>query len=125
MKPPTYQMVRLALDADDSLTDAERKAILAACRDPLPRPTRAEPHRQAEKYLLASEAAGELGVSGRTLQRWMAAGTIPSLRVVGRRRIPLSAVRRLLGEEPAIPFPRFPASTEDARFGEKDALAAE
>jgi len=124
VKAATYNIVKATLDSDDTLTDAGRKAILAACRNPLPNPTRVEPHRQAERYLRAGEAACELGISGRTLQRWMAAGTIPSLRVVGRRRIPLSAIRMLLGEAGTCAIPRSPEPTEGARSGGKEALAA-
>ncbi|MBW1976057.1 MAG: recombinase family protein, partial [Deltaproteobacteria bacterium] len=52
-----------------------------------------------ERYLTPKEAGKLLGVSTRTIQRWDKKGLIKVVRTpAGRRRIPLSEVRRILGE---------------------------
>ena len=55
----------------------------------------------AEKARLAlsvDEAARRLGVGRQTIYNWLAAGKLSSVKIVGRRLIPVSAIRALLGE---------------------------
>lgn len=44
------------------------------------------------------EAALMLGVGRSTIYNWQKAGKLPSVKVVGRRLIPVSAIRSLIGE---------------------------
>ena len=50
-----------------------------------------------------SEAAEWLGVSRRTLWRWMDSGELPFRMVGHRRRVPIASLRRIL-PEPAKPL---------------------
>lgn len=124
MKENIYKMVGLAIEGDDSLTPAERAAILLVCKDPLPKPCNPEAQRVGERYLSSAEASQELGISKRTLQRWIADGTITARRVVGRRRIPLSEIRRLYGDDAGVVFCSFQPSTEVGRCNGKESLTA-
>ena len=45
-----------------------------------------------------NEAALMLGVGRSTVYNWLDAGKLPSVKVVGRRLIPVSALRSLIGE---------------------------
>ena len=55
----------------------------------------------ADKPLTVKEAADRLGVSPSTINRRLAAGTIPSVPGLGRSLIPASAVKDLLdGQAP-------------------------
>jgi excisionase family DNA binding protein len=54
---------------------------------------------EEEKLLTMKEAKSMLGVATITIQRWDKAGKIKCVRTVGgRRRIPLSEVKRLIKE---------------------------
>jgi excisionase family DNA binding protein len=56
-----------------------------------------------ERFALRpQEAAAALGVSVRTIHRWIAAGALRSARVGGARLIPAQEIRRFLGETNAI-----------------------
>lgn len=104
MKPPTYQMVKLALEADDTIVDADRQHILAVCRDPalaLPRPE--QPSIPASRWLTPRQAAESMSMSLRSVQRLIRNGSLPSRRISGCRRIPADAI----GNPPA-PLPRKP-----------------
>ncbi len=52
----------------------------------------------SEGYLSPEHAAKLLDVSRRTIDRWMEAGTLPSLKIEGARRIPKRALREKLDE---------------------------
>jgi excisionase family DNA binding protein len=49
---------------------------------------------EERRYLRASELARSLGVTVRTVRRWIAMGVIPSVKVGGARCIPLWAVEK-------------------------------
>jgi excisionase family DNA binding protein len=51
--------------------------------------------------LTPREVAQELGVTVRTVQRWIATGRMPGSRVGGRMRVPRSALTAVTGTEPA------------------------
>ncbi|MEM1731147.1 MAG: recombinase family protein [Ignisphaera sp.] len=50
------------------------------------------------EVLLYREVCGILGVTNRTLRRWISEGRVRAVNVYGRWRIPESEVRRLLGQ---------------------------
>jgi excisionase family DNA binding protein len=50
----------------------------------------------AREYLRAEEIARLTGVSLRTVRRWIAAGRLPSAKVVGVRLVAKKAVREML-----------------------------
>ena len=96
MQDRTIQMIELALGGDDTLSADERQAILAACRNPLApayRPEQSVP--PLDRWLSPRETAGLLSVTLRTVQRWIQSGRLPSRRILGRRRIPASALANL------------------------------
>ena len=98
MKDSTYNIVKTTLDGDETVPEAERKAILASCRNPSPPACRAEPAvPPVERWLSPKAAAGLLAVSLRTVQRLVRSGALPSRRVLGCRRIPASALAALPG----------------------------
>ena len=49
---------------------------------------------EPRKYVRAGELAQMLGVTVRTVRRWIASGAIPSDKVGGVRLVPISAVLR-------------------------------
>ncbi|MEM4049037.1 MAG: IS607 family transposase [Zestosphaera sp.] len=51
-----------------------------------------------ERYYSTREVCGILGVTNRTLRRWISEGRIKAVNVYGRWRIPESEVKRLLGQ---------------------------
>ncbi|MEM1651170.1 MAG: helix-turn-helix domain-containing protein [Sulfolobales archaeon] len=51
-----------------------------------------------ERYYSTREVCGILGVTNRTLRRWISEGRVRAVNVYGRWRIPESEVRRLLGQ---------------------------
>ena len=113
MKPATIQMITLAMNADDSLTDADRQAILACCKQPFP--PRAHTQTMAkppERWLTPQETAEALSVNLRTIQRHIRDGSLPSALIGGSRRIPSGALERL------VPHPWQPAGT--APFASRD-----
>jgi excisionase family DNA binding protein len=46
---------------------------------------------EPRKYMRAGELAHSLGVTARTVRRWIATGAIPSVKIGGTRLVPLSA----------------------------------
>ena len=50
-----------------------------------------------EKLYTLKEAKKLLGVTTRTIQRWDKQGKIKVVRTIGRRRIPESEIKRILG----------------------------
>lgn len=48
-------------------------------------------------YLRAGAIARELGLSERTVRRWIGAGLLPSCRIGGARLVARAALARLLG----------------------------
>jgi excisionase family DNA binding protein len=94
MRDSTYAIVRAALAGDDTVSAADRTAILSFCREP--RAPAAAPagatSLPAESWLTAPQAAKSLGVSLRTVQRLVASGALPSRMLLGCRRIPASAL---------------------------------
>ena len=93
MKEATLKMIHLTLESDDSVAEADRKAILAVCKNPL---TATYPSNSAnqspERWLSRKQAAARLSVSLRTVQRLVKSGALPSRMVLGCRRIPESAL---------------------------------
>ncbi len=53
--------------------------------------------RCAQTYLRAGEVSAELGVSERTVRRWIADGTLPSVKIGGARLVPRAELERRLG----------------------------
>jgi excisionase family DNA binding protein len=51
------------------------------------------------EYLRAREVAELLGVSERTVRRWIAEGTLPSTRIGGARLLAKADLERLLGDD--------------------------
>jgi excisionase family DNA binding protein len=47
-------------------------------------------------YLRARALASRLGISERTIRRWIADGTIPSVKIGGARLVPEAGLARLL-----------------------------
>jgi excisionase family DNA binding protein len=128
MKTNTYQMVRLAVEGDDTLSDADRKAILDFCQHPVSKPSPPEPRPAAERqkpkeqYLRPREAAAMLGVNSRTIQRWIQSGVLESSRICGCRRIPCSAIQKLCEADRAECH--FPDHTDDGKSEGKQAKAS-
>ncbi len=82
-----------------------------------------------ERLLTIKEAKRILGVSTKTIQRWDKDGKVRVIRTVGgRRRIPESEVRRLLGlmeERVVVGYARVSSSTQrDDLLRQRDALEA-
>lgn len=50
----------------------------------------------ADEFLVSKEARGVLRVSESTMARWIADGTLPSVKVGGRRLIPRAAIDGLI-----------------------------
>ena len=78
-----------------------------------------------ERYLTPKEAGKLLGVSTRTIQRWDKKGLIKVVRTpAGRRRIPLSEVRRILGERQkakrAVIYARVSSQKQEKESGLND-----
>ena len=119
MKDAMIQMIRLALEADDTLTDAERKAILAVCRDPIPTPIRIDQPPTGDRYLRPSEAADALKVNRRTVYRWIKDGTLESRKVVGTRRIPWSSIQMLIEGAAKSAEAVLPVPTDARQYNEK------
>jgi excisionase family DNA binding protein len=123
MKPTTHKLIEVALAADDTVSADDRSAILAFCSEPWPRPdrvaARAEPAVEAERYLRLRDAAMELGVSTRTVRRWIARGRLAPRRVMGRYRIPRSAIRGLYRADVPAGEISFPDPTAAADFEAK------
>ena len=128
MKPNTYMMIRLAVEGDDTLTESDSNAILAFCKKPVlptvpsePRPV-VERREPQEHYFRPREVAAKLGVNLRTIQRWIQTGTLESRRVVGCRRIPLSAINKLC--EAGRAECRFPERTDGRQSVEQAKIAS-
>ena len=112
MKPTTLQMVKLAMEADDTLSPTDRQTILAVCRDPMLVATGAkQTDAPTYRWLTPKQAAAALSVSLRTVQRLVISGALPSRKVMGCRRIPSSA---LAGQ--AAPLTAMPNSVARAGF---------
>ena len=66
------------------------------------RPSQAQQARLREQgYLHTSAAAAALGVSLRTLYRWIADGRVPAIRVAGSTYLEISGLRAHVGEPAA------------------------
>ena len=88
MKDGTLNIIKSILDNDDSLSHENKQSILAFCKTPLVATTRTAP----AQYLSPKEVALRLGVSLRTVQRWITTHELPSTRIGGSRRIPATAL---------------------------------
>lgn len=119
MKASTYNIIKTTLDGDDSLSAEERTAILRFCREPIPKPLQPAPTLPGEHYLRTREAAAVIGVSPRTIQRWIRLGTLESRQVVGSRRIPSAALRKICGEKPGANAEWYLRQDTDAEECEK------
>jgi putative resolvase len=51
-----------------------------------------------ERHYSTREACGILGITNRTIRRWIKEGRIRAVNIGGRWRIPESEIRRLLGQ---------------------------
>jgi excisionase family DNA binding protein len=51
--------------------------------------------RARPEYLRAREVAELLNLSERTVRRWIADGTLPSVKIGGARLVPVDEIRRL------------------------------
>lgn len=56
----------------------------------------------AQMFLSAREIAQRLGCSVRTVRRWIAEGTLPSVRIGGLRRVSVADLDRFLSVEIAF-----------------------
>jgi excisionase family DNA binding protein len=100
MNVRTIQMIELAL-GDPEVTPRQRDFILAACRNPALAVE--DSPLEMEPAATLAEAAATLGVSYRSVQRWVASGALRTRRVMGRLYVPHSEVRRLMRGEDAQP----------------------
>lgn len=99
MTPQTIRAVKAILEADPTLSDAQRRVILRACQKPEP-PGR--PKAVAETRLLtAKQVADALQISVRTVWRLVSEGQIRPQRIGERcTRFHLDDVRNLAGAVP-------------------------
>lgn len=51
----------------------------------------------AQTHLRAGDVSVELGVSERTVRRWIADGTLPSVKIGGARLVARAELERLMG----------------------------
>jgi excisionase family DNA binding protein len=86
MRDSTLGIIKMAMEADDTLADADRKAILAVCRNPILASLKA-PTNQVSRLIPISEAASVLSVHPRTVWRLIAKNRLHSVMVGGSRRI--------------------------------------
>jgi excisionase family DNA binding protein len=86
MKDATNEMIRLALESDATVDDADRKAILAFCRYPS-RADRPATTVGFSRLVPVGEAATLLSVHPRTVWRHIEAKRLRSVMVGGSRRI--------------------------------------
>ena len=122
MQDRTLQMIELALGGDLTVSPGQRVAVLALCRNPFVSDDSSP--LGAELCLSIRDAAGVLGVSHRTVQRWVAAGTLGSRRLMGRRYVPRLALRRLLDGQGESQVPlRFPTDRRQSAYGDEAAKA--
>lgn len=78
MQTATRTAIEALLNADQTMTATERRAILDACDGPQ------DAAEIADKLLSTGEAADRLGVSTRTLFRWIDAGKVKPVRMSAR-----------------------------------------
>jgi excisionase family DNA binding protein len=86
MKDTTHQMVKLALDADDTVSDADRRTILAVCRNPNLTASH-EASSQLPRFVSVGQAASLLSVHPRTIWRFIGRRRLRSVMVGGSRRV--------------------------------------
>jgi len=91
MKDGTLSIIKMTLETDDTLSHEDRLAILAFCKSPKVAPAKSPP----TQYLAPKEVSLRLGVSLRTVQRWITTYEMPSTRIGGSRRIPATALEDL------------------------------
>ncbi len=88
MRGETYRIIEMAIGADATLSPAERKTILAFCRNPVAAPC---PAKKAAPILLTpAEVAVQLHVHIRTVKRHIRSGKLGSLKVAGVRRVTMA-----------------------------------
>ena len=95
MKPTTYSIIEAALSSDDGLTDFEKAAILAFCRNPV---AVRDPTDDMD-LLTVEEVAARLRVCVRTVKRHLGAGRLGSVRIGGMRRVRMSDLRTFVGQD--------------------------
>jgi excisionase family DNA binding protein len=121
VKSSTYNIVKAAIESDDTIAVDERQAIMAFCKRPVAPVHSSLP---SERWLSPRQAAGMLSVSLRTIQRLVSSGAVPSLTVLGCRRISESALAASLaspvGNAPVWPQ-RQPTAAGD--FSQADQAA--
>ena len=93
MKPETLRVVKAILEADTSVSDTERAAILKCCRKPLAGRTETKP---LPRFLKPDQVADILQTSRRTVFRLIAEGRLGRVKLGHRStRIRLDDVERL------------------------------
>ena len=80
MKPETLAAIKAILLTDPTLSDADRQAIIAACRNPSPKPDRKPP----AKLLKVRQVAEIIGVHPKTVQRMVRRGRLPRVALSSR-----------------------------------------
>lgn len=69
------------------------------------RPTKSKPKTQPQ-FITIADAAARLGVSEKTIRRWIAAGRLAAVRMGSHIRIPLGALLHFIGGLPPAQPPR-------------------
>ncbi len=99
MKDGTLNIIKSILDNDDSVTQENKSAILAFCKNPTARTAPAI--SQPVKYLTPNQVADKLGVCLRSVQRWISTGQLPSKKLGECRRVPSNALDDLSALSPS------------------------
>jgi len=86
MRDSTLGIIKMAMEADDTLSDADRQAILAVCRNPSLAGGHL-PTSRLPKLIAVGEAASLLSVHPRTVWRLIAKNRLRSVMVGGSRRV--------------------------------------
>jgi excisionase family DNA binding protein len=86
MRNPTYNIVKVAIESDDTIADADRQAILAFCCDPV-RADHSSSVAEIPQLLSVSDAASQLAVHPRTVWRLIQMRHLRSVMVGGSRRV--------------------------------------
>jgi len=93
MRDNTLKMIELTLNGDDSLSQENRIAILAFCKNPQASSTTGTTaNAQPVKYLTPNQVSEILGVCPRSVHRWISTGQLPSKKLGECRRVPSNAL---------------------------------
>jgi excisionase family DNA binding protein len=86
MKDSTFKMVKLAVESDETVADADRQAILAFCCDPV-RADHSSSVAEIPQLLSVGHAASLLAVHPRTVWRLIRMRRLRSVMVGSSRRV--------------------------------------